>query len=142
MKKTAGDSLKIIPHHIGLSVPDLEASVKWYQEKLGFNVEKRQVIEQIPAKIAFLVNGDFRVELFEVAGAVRLPEERRFPDRDLKTHGTKHLALGVKDVRQAMEILKSRGVDVAMESAVEGKPMAFIRDNSGNLIEINEVGSP
>jgi len=31
---------------------------------------------------------------------------------------------------------------VAMENVVEGKPMAFIRDNSGNLIEINEVGRP
>jgi methylmalonyl-CoA/ethylmalonyl-CoA epimerase len=135
-------SFGIIPHHVGISVPDLEASVKWYQEKLGFRVEKRQVIQQIPARIAFLVNGDFRIELFEVAGASPLPGDRRIPDRDLKTHGTKHLALGVKDVRQTMEILKSSGVDVAMESAVEGKPMAFIRDNSGNLIEINQVGSP
>jgi methylmalonyl-CoA/ethylmalonyl-CoA epimerase len=142
MKKPAGDPLKMIPHHVGLSVPDLEASIKWYREKLGFDVEKQLSIEHIPARIAFLIKGKFRLELFEVAGAARLPEERRFPDRDLKTHGTKHLALGMKDVRKAMGILKKRGVDVAMESVIEGKPMAFIRDNSGNLIEINEVGSP
>jgi len=141
VKKTK-ESLEIIPHHVGLSVPDLAASIKWYREKLGFNVEKQLFIEQIPAKIAFLVNGKFRLELFEVAGATRLPEARRFPNQDLMTHGTKHLSLGVKDVRKTMDILKNRGVDVAMESAVEGKPMAFIRDNSGNLIEINEVGRP
>jgi methylmalonyl-CoA/ethylmalonyl-CoA epimerase len=142
MKKTTSVSFKIIPHHVGLSVPDLEASIKWYQEKLGFSVEKQLVIEQIPARVAFLVNGKFRLELFEVAGAASLPEERRFPDKDLKTHGTKHLSLGVKDVKKAMDILKYRGVHVAMESAVEGKPMAFIRDNCGNLIEINQVGRP
>lgn len=141
MKKPK-DSLEITPHHVGLSVPDLEASIKWYQEKLGFNVEKRLFIKQIPAKVAFLVNGKFRVELFEVPGAAFLPEDRRFPDRDLKTHGIKHLSFGVKDVRKTMEILKNRGVDVAMESVVEGNAMAFIRDNSGNLIEINEVGRP
>jgi methylmalonyl-CoA/ethylmalonyl-CoA epimerase len=142
MKKPAGDPLKLIPHHVGISVPDLEASIRWYEEKLDFNLEKRQVIEQIPAKIAFLKNKDFRIELFEVAGATRLPDDRRIPDKDLKTHGTKHLSLGVNDVRKAVEILKSRGVDIAMESVVEGKPMAFIRDNGGNLIEINETGSP
>ena len=136
------ETIKITPHHVGLSVPDLEASIKWYQEKLGFNLEKRVFIEQIPAKIAFLLNGKFRLELFEVAGAAALPEARRSPNQDLMTHGTKHLSLGVKDVRKAMAILKSRGVDVAMENVVEGKPMAFIRDNSGNLIEINEVGRP
>jgi methylmalonyl-CoA/ethylmalonyl-CoA epimerase len=136
------ETIKIAPHHVGLSIPDLEASIKWYQEKLGFSLEKRIFIEQIPAKIAFLLNGKFRLELFEVAGAAALPEARRSPNQDLMTHGTKHLSLGVKDVRKAMAILKSRGVDVAMEDVVEGKPMAFIRDNSGNLIEINEVGSP
>ena len=136
------ETLEITPHHVGLSVPDLEASIKWYQEKLGFSLEKRIFLEQIPAKIAFLQNGKFRLELFEVAGAAALPEARRSPNQDLMTHGTKHLSLGVKDVRKAMEILKSRGVDVAMENVVEGKPMAFIRDNSGNLIEINEVGRP
>jgi methylmalonyl-CoA/ethylmalonyl-CoA epimerase len=142
MKKTTSESFEIIPHHVGLSVPDLEASIKWYQDKLGFKTEKRLFIEQIPAKTAFMINGNFRLELFEVAGAARLPEARRSPDQDLKTHGTKHLSLGVKDVRKILDILKNRGVDVAMESAVEGKPMAFIRDNCGNLIEINEVGRP
>lgn len=139
MAKT-NDSLKIIPHHVGLSVPDLAASVKWYEEKLGFKLEKQVFIEQIPAKVAFLTNGDFRIELFEVAGAAPLPEDRRFPNRDLKTHGLKHFSLGVKDVHEAVDILKSRGVDVAMEGVVEGNAMAFIRDNSGNLIEINQVG--
>jgi methylmalonyl-CoA/ethylmalonyl-CoA epimerase len=142
MKNTAKTSLEVSPHHVGLSVPDLEASIKWYQEKLGFNLERQVFIQQIPARVAFLVNGGFRIELFEVAGASPLPEARRFPNQDLKTHGTKHLSLGVKDVLKTMEILKNRAVDVAMEGVVEGKPMAFIRDNSGNLIEINKMGRP
>jgi methylmalonyl-CoA/ethylmalonyl-CoA epimerase len=140
--KNSQETFEIIPHHVGLSVPDLQASANWYKEKLGFKVEKQLFFKQISAKIAFLINGNFRIELFEVAGAATLPEDRRFPDSDLKIHGTKHLSLGVKDVRKTMEILKARGVDVAMESEVEGKPMAFIRDNSGNLIEINDIGSP
>jgi methylmalonyl-CoA/ethylmalonyl-CoA epimerase len=77
--------------------------------------------------------------LFEVPGAAGLPEERRFPDRDMKTHGIKHFSLGVKNVLKTLVILKKRGVDIAMENVVEGEPMAFIRDNSGNLIEINKI---
>lgn len=136
------EMIKFIPHHVGFSVPDLEASVKWYQEMLGFKLEKRLFVEQIPAKIAFLVNGKVRVELFEVPGAAPLPAARRIPDEDLKIHGIKHLSLGVKDVKKTLAILKERGVDVAMEREMEGKAMAFIRDNSGNLIEINAMGRP
>jgi len=134
--------VEIIPHHVGLSVPDLEASAKWYQEILGFSIEKRMEIPPIHAKIVWLKAGEFRVELFQMEGARPLPDDRRIPNQDLMTQGWKHLSLGVKDVRQTVEALKKRGVDIAMESVVEDKAMAFIRDNAGNLIEINQIGEP
>jgi methylmalonyl-CoA/ethylmalonyl-CoA epimerase len=127
------------PHHLGLSVPDLEASIAWYQTMLDFRLENQLVVEAIPAKIAFLKRGDFRIELFEVAGAATLPEERRIPNRDLHTHGTKHLAFDVPDVDAAVLELQSRGADVAMHISVHGKPTAFIRDNTGNLLEFVQI---
>jgi len=131
---------KFKPHHLGISVPDLEASIKWYKEMLGFSLEKRMEIKELNAKIAFLYNDNFRIELFEVTGAESLQEARRHPDLDLKTHGIKHLAYEVENVSVFIGELKKRGVDIAMDvNKMENKEMAFIRDNSGNLIEIVEA---
>ena len=123
------------PHHLGISVPDLEASITWYESVLEFKLESQLNVDVIPAKIAFLKRGDFRIELFEVPGASSLPDDRRIPNLDLKTHGTKHLAFSVPDVDALVLELQSRGADIAMHIRVHGKPTAFIRDNSGNLLE-------
>ena len=130
-------SIRLKPHHLGISVADLEASIAWYREKLDFKVVNRLTIDTIPAKIAFLQHGDFAVELFEVPGASPLPEDRRVPNKDLRTHGTKHIALAVKDTKKVVEVLKGRGVDIAKDiTEVDQTIIAFIRDNTGNLIEI------
>ena len=130
-------SFDLKPHHLGVSVPDLEASVDWYCEKLGFTVAKRITLDAIPAKIAFLNHGDFNIELFEIPGASPLPDDRRYPDRDLRTNGTKHIALAVKDLNKVADTLKHRGVDFAKDvTEIDQTLMAFIRDNAGNLIEL------
>ena len=134
------ESIEFIPHHTGLSVPNLEESIKWYQDILGFTVEKRMDMPFLHAKIAFMKYGDFRIEIFEVEGAKPLPDERRYPQKDLTTHGWKHLSLGVKDVKKTMEILKERGADIALEGEVNGEAMGFVRDNAGNLVELNKIG--
>ena len=128
---------EVRPHHCAISVPDLEASVAWYRDMLGFSVELRTFMEHVPMKMAMLRHGDFRIELFEVPGAKPLPPDRRNVDDDVRTHGTKHLALGVQDVRAALAALKQRGVEVAMDVfQIENTCGCFIRDNSGNVIEL------
>jgi methylmalonyl-CoA/ethylmalonyl-CoA epimerase len=122
-------------HHLGISVPDLDAAIAWYQSMLGFELEKRLSIPSIPAELAFVRRGEFRIEIFQVAGAAPLPEDRRVPNRDLKTHGNKHLCFEVPDVPAAVAALRSAGADIAFELRVEGNPTAFVRDCAGNLIE-------
>lgn len=125
-------------HHFGVSVPDLSQAIEWYGRMLGFDLEKRQHIAAIPADIAFMRCGDFRIELFDVAGAAPLPADRRVPDLDLKTHGNKHLCLEVLDVPAAVARLREAGADIAYELNVNNSPVAFIRDCAGNLIELLE----
>jgi methylmalonyl-CoA/ethylmalonyl-CoA epimerase len=126
--------------HCGISVPDLEASIAWYHDTLGFSVEQRFAIDTVPFKAAFLRRGDFCIELFEVTGASPLPGERRYPNEDIRTHGTKHIAFVVQNVRAVFAEFKKHGVDIAMDVfVVEGiGPGGFIRDNAGNLIELLE----
>ncbi|MCW1966764.1 MAG: VOC family protein [Anaerolineae bacterium] len=134
-------AFSLTPHHVGISVPDLDSAIAWYGEVLGFGLERQMEVAQIPARIAWLRRDGFRIELFEVGGAAALPEDRRVPNRDLKTHGTKHVAFAVADVDAFVADLRVRGVDIAMHTRIHGEPMAFIRDNAGTLIEIVQVSS-
>lgn len=132
------------PLHLGVSVPDLDAAIEWYREMLGFEPISDKYFAQLPARIVFMQHGDFKLELFEVEGASPLPEERRTPNLDIRTHGNKHIAYGISDLNALMKSLKAKGADVAMDLfPMEGDLVAFIRDNSGNLIElIQENGQP
>ncbi len=125
------------PLHLGISVPDIDESITWYTDILGFSVISDTCIEQIKARVAFLKHEDFSIELFEIEGAKPLPEERRIPDLDIQTHGNKHVAFKVKDLRGFVDYLKKKSVDIAMDVfPMERDIVCFIRDNSGNLIEL------
>ncbi|HSV46995.1 MAG TPA: VOC family protein [Ramlibacter sp.] len=126
------------PHHFGISVPDLEAAVAWYGRMLGFALEKRMSIAKIPAEVAFVRRGDFRIEIFQLPEAAALPPDRRVPNLDLRTHGNKHMCFEVPSVPAAVRALRERGADIAFELTVDGNPTAFIRDVAGNLIELLE----
>lgn len=132
-----GGKVLLKPLHVGISVADIEASIAWYEQILGFRLVSDNYYEQLPARIAFMELGGFSIELFQVPGAAPLPDDRRVPNLDIRTHGTKHVAYAVEDLPGLMETLKAKDVDVAMDLfPMEGDLVAFIRDNAGNLIEL------
>jgi methylmalonyl-CoA/ethylmalonyl-CoA epimerase len=133
---TMSSAQEIKPLHCGISVPDIRESIAWYQEMLGFTLETSEYVPPLKAKVAFLRLGDFSIELFEVEGAAPLPEERRTPDLDIRTHGTKRVAFAVRDVRGLVAGLKARNADIAKDVFPMHEDMvAFVRDNAGNLLE-------
>jgi methylmalonyl-CoA/ethylmalonyl-CoA epimerase len=131
-------NLAIKPHHLGVSVPDMDAALEWYHSMLGFELESRVYMAIIPADVAFIRNGDFRLELFQVENSNPLPDDRRFPNQDVKTHGNKHICLSVQDVVGTVASLKEKGADIVFQKKIQGTEMAFIRDVAGNLIELME----
>ncbi|HEY5529786.1 MAG TPA: VOC family protein [Thermoleophilia bacterium] len=137
--ETSPFARRLKPEHVGISVADLEASVVWYREMLGFSVDKVVDVPDDIGRVALMSHGDFRLELFEIPGAAPLPDDRRYPDRDLRTQGVKHMAYAVPDVATLVADLKSRGVEIAWDVVVhDGFTVAFVRDNSGNLVELIE----
>ncbi len=125
-------------HHGGVSVPDLAEAIAWYGRVLGFEVEKRFYIEAARSHTAMVRKGPLRFELFEVAGAAPLPEDRRHPPADLRTHGNKHLAFRVADLDAFLAEMEAMQVDVAFVVREAFGKGAFIRDCAGNLIEFVE----
>ncbi|MCD8365347.1 MAG: VOC family protein [Clostridiales bacterium] len=125
-------------NHFAISVADLEETIRWYSDIFGFTVIDRSVIPGAGIKVAHMQGVGFILEIFEAPGAAPLPEDRRIPNRDLMTHGNKHMSFGVPDGPKAKEGLEKLGVEIAMVAEVDGTYGVFIRDNTGNLIEIFE----
>ena len=116
-------------------MPDLDTAIAWYGDVLGFELERRFHIEAASAKAAFVRKGPLRFELFEVAGAAPLPEDRRHPPSDLKTHGNKHIAFVVDDLDAFLAEMEAKSADIAFIVREEFGSGCFIRDCAGNLIE-------
>ena len=123
-------------HHGAISVPDIDASIAWYREMLGFEIEKRFEIPGGLAQVAMLLRGDMRIELFQPGKGEPMSEDRRHPNRDILTHGNKHVAFAVPNARAAAEDLVARGADLVFIGEFEFGSNAFFRDNAGNLVEL------
>lgn len=133
----------LTPIHQGISVPDMDASVAWYREMFGFEPVSDEVVAPLGCRIVFLRLGSFELELFQYLGEDRkaLPPERREPNEDIKTCGTKHVAYAVEDLRGLAAQLRAKGVDFAMEPfPMHEDLVCFIRDNSGILLELIQRG--
>lgn len=128
--------------HAGISVPDLDESIAWYEGVLGFTVERRSTIDSIPAQIAVMINGNLRIELFEVPGAKRATEDRTQPDEDLKTWGNKHVSFAVENVFALADELKARNADIVWVKKFPFGANLYMRDNAGNLIEFVQREKP
>jgi methylmalonyl-CoA/ethylmalonyl-CoA epimerase len=122
--------------HVALSVPDIEQSIAWYQKMFGFK-EVRRGGQPNGRQTALIQRGDISIELFQLPGASPLPESRRNPSDDFRTHGLKHFAFGVKDIRTVLALLQAKGVKVVFElHDSPGAAFAFVSDNAGNAIEL------
>jgi methylmalonyl-CoA/ethylmalonyl-CoA epimerase len=123
--------------HVGISVANLEESVGWYVEMLGFELVRP--INRNPDSamtIAQIRRGDFNIELFEIEGAAPLPEYRLDPSADLRVHGLAHFAFEVGDAIAVMEELEAKGVEIVLRPREGGGPaFFFVADNSGNTFE-------
>ena len=125
-------------HHGGVSVPSLHEAIDWYGRVLGFEVEKRFYIEAAKSDTAMVRKGPLRFEIFEVEGAAALPEDRRHPPADLRTHGNKHVAFRVADLEEFLSEMEQKQVDIAFVVREAFGKGCFIRDCAGNLIEFVE----
>jgi methylmalonyl-CoA/ethylmalonyl-CoA epimerase len=127
------------PDHAGISVADLEASIAWYRDMLGFKLDRIVDVPGDSGRVALIRRGDFILELFFIPESAPLPEARRHPSTDLRIHGIKHVAYAVPDIRALVEALKAKGVDVVWDVVLHDNTWcAFVRDNSGNLVEFVE----
>ena len=126
--------LKVL--HAGISVYNMEESLAWYDKNLDFKlVADDGFVPPLKARICFIQNRDFQIELFEYERPKNLAEDRLTPNSDLQTVGTKHIAFATENMAALKEKFVKNGVDIAHEVMMEGNNVMFIRDCNGVLIE-------
>lgn len=125
--------------HIAIAVPDLEASVAWYRDVLGFEVRERRTTEGDDTGMvsAVLVAGPITVVLVQGTS----PESQVSRYIEAYGPGLQHMAIGVRNLPELAEKLEASGVDFAT-SIIEGTGIRQIftaRDpGSGMMFELIE----
>ncbi|MGW4796282.1 VOC family protein [Nonomuraea sp. MG754425] len=137
-------TMTFLHDHVGISVTpdDLDATVRWYADHLGFVLDQR--FEAHGTTFAFLANGPVRIEL--LAGASRRhPAPAGDVLESLDPERLHHFCLAVEDLDAAVAGLRERGVELIggpMEVPAIGRRIAFVTDNVGTVIELAESGPP
>ena len=130
------------PLHVGISVADLEQSVRWYHDMLDFELLQQVTVKHIRCDLAFLrqPGSGFELELLRHWDTIPVPKERRDPDQDVITQGTKHICFYVDGLERKVAQLRAAGVTIVCGPGQMG-PYTFyyIQDPSGVLIELAEI---
>jgi catechol 2,3-dioxygenase-like lactoylglutathione lyase family enzyme len=120
-----------------ISVPDMEASAKWYSEKLGLKVAMRDPKKNKIA-VTVLAGGGLIVELIQADDAMPLRKAAPAITDEYLIHGIFKSGVFVDDLDKVLAMLKARNVEIAYGPfpAKENAMKNFIiKDNSGNLIQ-------
>jgi methylmalonyl-CoA epimerase len=130
-------------HHVAVVVRDLEASLGFYRDILGLELETVMPIHSDRVRIAFLPIGGSKLELVaptdDTTGVARFLEA--------KGEGFHHICFEVPDLAEELTRLAIDGielVDTAPRKGAEG-PVAFLHPRSchGVLVELIEApGGP
>lgn len=127
--------------HVGISVRNMEESIEWYKKNLDFEVVTDFYAPPLKARIVFIENNGFQIELFQYDDPKPLPEDRLLPNADIQTIGTKHGAWAVDDMDAYLARFAANGVDIAHKAEMQGDKVTFIRDCNGVLIELIQQGA-
>ncbi len=137
--RDAATTMKARLDHIGIAVDDLTASLAFFRDALGLDVDGSEEVASQGVRAHFLRAGDASLELLE-ATAPGSPIARFLAKRGPGLH---HITLSVDDIGAALARLKSRGVRLIDERArpgAEGAQVAFIHPSSthGVLVELKQ----
>ena len=119
--------------HTSITVKNMDETISFYRDKLGFELLSRREIPENKAEIAFL--GDRQTE--------HKLELTWWKEKKDWTTGDEldHIALEVHDLVETIEKLRKAGVTIAKEPySVSGSKskIAFIKDPNGIWIELIE----
>lgn len=140
--KTSSPFTSMKGDHAGIRVPDFDAAVAWYTEKLDFRVMHTWPYGDMKlAYVAPPVDDGFRIELLAGAGATDRPGYTDLGD-SLALSGWHHICIRVDSTDDTVEELRRRGVTIVTEPfdlPDISRRLAFFSDPWGNLFELTQA---
>lgn len=138
-------------HHTAISTSDIERSLRFYRDLLGFEemfklnwevgdktLDDITGLTDSSARVVMLKAANACVELFEYATPAPRPAEERRPVCD---HGITHLCLQVSDIDGEYARLTAAGMvfHCPPQSVGDSLRVTYGRDPDGNVVELLEV---
>ena len=126
--------------HTALVVSDLQRSIAFYTQVLGFEVSRR--LEFSDRELVLLSLGEKSAAKLELL-RYDATDSSRLVTEDRTILGLRHLAFHVSDVSAVYEKLKKEGVPMLEDPPFQkpdGPPIAFGYDPDGVLLEFTEIG--
>ena len=146
----------IVADHTGITVSNLERSLAFWRDVLGFEIshaahQKGKMAQEITGvegaeiKLAVLrVPGGHKIELLEYLA----PADRKRADIRPCDVGSVHVALLVNDLDSVLERIaasnwKAAGKPQMLQSGPNaGKRVVYVRDPDGTTIELMQIAEP
>ena len=126
--------------HIVVAVDDLDGAIALYGQRLGMELQHRETVEEQGVEAVLLGVGESHIELLRPLG----PDTAvaRFLDRN--GPGLHHVAYATDDIEQALESVRSAGLELIDEqprTGIRNSRVAFLHPKStgGVLTELVEA---
>ena len=120
--------------HIAINTVDIEESVRFYSDVMGFKLVKR-VPNGDNILVYLKINDNITLELFD------WKKEIQYYELPENCSGTVHIALGVDGIHEWYEHLKKHNVEFTLPLCALnhlGKNVLLFKDPNGVIIELSE----
>ena len=141
--------------HVGICVTDLERSIAFYRDRLGFrHLSEIRVagepsdtllsLQNVDLRAAYLERDGLRIELLHYSSPASPAPERPRPMNEL---GLTHLSIRVSGLKELVRDLRARGVRIGDETMIDipafEAAAVMIYDPDGQKIELVQApGDP
>ena len=127
--------------HIGIAVPNLEETIRFYEDVLNLSCTGTEIVEDQKVKVAFFPVGDTELEFLESTsddGPIA-----KFLEKNGGRAGIQHIALRVDKIEEAIKNIQEKGykmIDEKPRYGAGGARIAFVHPKStgGILLELSE----
>ncbi len=128
--------------HIGILTNDLEKSVKFYTDVLGFSIAMKMEMEETGLSVVFVEKAGSKIELMEYRGwdASKSSKGVEIAIGGSSIPVNDHTSFSVDNIAETVNEFKEKGVIFNLEP-VElegGMKLAYFKDPDGLLIELVE----
>ncbi len=140
-------------HHAAISTPDIDRSIAFYCELLGFDLmfkagwpkgvdslDALTGLKESASQVAMLKKANAMLEIFQYESPAPRSGD---PNRPVNDHGLTHICLDVTDIDGEYERLAAAGMRFNSEPVDTGPTRCvYGRDPDGNVIELQEFKDP